>query len=349
MPKLGHSILKIALLTGVLFTGAGQASESRADPVTPVDPAWLPSSSSPYISYAYDPTRGFWTGADADVSSVRLVLSTDAGFLAFDDDMLDGFDPVFIQTGLGAIAGVAIMPYGYVVCKGNELYLGHVDGESWITDKLIQVYGLTSNFTDVDVAVGFGTTPTELGYDVFVATDSQGVRRVDSINGYEGTAADLIAGGLTHSFDVSRWVEANPFSSGYDQGMYYHGSGGGLHAFVLLDGTAHFFCDDAHMNLNQSFIPTRGVAYFNGGIAVVSDYLVEIHAPLPSQDYMASITVPGDLDGDGDADLADFELFLSCMTGPDVPCSAGCQLADLDHEGDVDLEDFADFQAAYGQ
>ena len=55
--------------------------------------------------------------------------------------------------------------------------------------------------------------------------------------------------------------------------------------------------------------------------------------------YVADVFVPGDLDGDGDADLADYEIMASCMTGP---LELGA--ADLDDDGDVDLEDFTLWQ-----
>jgi len=47
----------------------------------------------------------------------------------------------------------------------------------------------------------------------------------------------------------------------------------------------------------------------------------------------------GDLDADGDEDLADFAKFCRCYTGPGAYASAGCDLGDLDGDGDVDLID----------
>ena len=53
-----------------------------------------------------------------------------------------------------------------------------------------------------------------------------------------------------------------------------------------------------------------------------------------------------DLDGDGDVDRDDYDLFAGCMNGPEITSPPpGCdpadfENADLDSDSDVDLEDF---------
>ncbi len=62
----------------------------------------------------------------------------------------------------------------------------------------------------------------------------------------------------------------------------------------------------------------------------------------------------GDLDCDGDVDLADFATLAVCFTGPDVTTPpAGCSAAefagsDIDGDGDVDLADFSSFAVFFG-
>jgi hypothetical protein len=51
----------------------------------------------------------------------------------------------------------------------------------------------------------------------------------------------------------------------------------------------------------------------------------------------------GDMDGDGDVDLADWVLFLACLRGPDRPVPDLCDRADLDGDGDVDMDDVSIF------
>jgi cytochrome c peroxidase len=61
---------------------------------------------------------------------------------------------------------------------------------------------------------------------------------------------------------------------------------------------------------------------------------------------LRSELTPGDIDGDGDVDLADFAVFGQCFGGSNQPPAGACPsplIADLDADGDVDLSDFATF------
>ncbi len=53
---------------------------------------------------------------------------------------------------------------------------------------------------------------------------------------------------------------------------------------------------------------------------------------------------PGDLDGDGDVDLDDYDEFADCMEGPGISFVVGCEVADMDDDEDVDLHDFAEWE-----
>ena len=55
----------------------------------------------------------------------------------------------------------------------------------------------------------------------------------------------------------------------------------------------------------------------------------------------------GDVDEDGDVDLADYIAMLDCLAGPDAPLTAGCEVFDLDGDNDTDLADLLAFQAAF--
>ncbi len=55
--------------------------------------------------------------------------------------------------------------------------------------------------------------------------------------------------------------------------------------------------------------------------------------------------VGGDMDGDGDVDLADYPDFEACLLGPGSAAGVDCLCADFNEDGDVDLIDFSAFQA----
>ncbi len=61
-------------------------------------------------------------------------------------------------------------------------------------------------------------------------------------------------------------------------------------------------------------------------------------------DPCAGGNASGDIDGDGDVDLGDFEESVSCFLGPDTIYPVGCECVDFDLDGDVDMRDFAEFQ-----
>lgn len=57
-----------------------------------------------------------------------------------------------------------------------------------------------------------------------------------------------------------------------------------------------------------------------------------------------------DVDGDGDVDLSDFSVFLTCFNGPSRPWagpSATCTKFDVDSDKDIDLADFGEFLTCF--
>ncbi|MCK4658641.1 MAG: hypothetical protein KAV82_03880 [Phycisphaerae bacterium] len=59
------------------------------------------------------------------------------------------------------------------------------------------------------------------------------------------------------------------------------------------------------------------------------------------------LPILGDLDGDGDVDLDDFNSLAGCLDGPQFSLQPGCEPADFDGDDDMDLADFGVFQAAF--
>ena len=55
---------------------------------------------------------------------------------------------------------------------------------------------------------------------------------------------------------------------------------------------------------------------------------------------------PFDDNGNGFIDVAEFDTFVGCLSGPDSGIGISCENHDADLDGDVDSQDFAQFQIA---
>lgn len=86
-------------------------------------------------------------------------------------------------------------------------------------------------------------------------------------------------------------------------------------------------------------------AVVNGRSVVLADRLLVGNIPPEPYALVVGLPVNGDLDADGDVDLADVIRFLSCFSGAGQALDADCAAADLDGDGDSDLADFLTLQA----
>jgi hypothetical protein len=55
----------------------------------------------------------------------------------------------------------------------------------------------------------------------------------------------------------------------------------------------------------------------------------------------------GDGDGNGSIGLADFDAYAACMSGPTLDTVDGCECMDFDGDGDADMIDFQSFQQRF--
>jgi glycosidase len=97
--------------------------------------------------------------------------------------------------------------------------------------------------------------------------------------------------------------------------------------------------------VGNQFLPGLGGGYANLGQVPLS--LESI--PGPQYLTIALEHAPGDWNGDGTVDLADYAGLSACLTGPGPTALApGCPSFDFAGDVDVDLEDVAEFQRAMG-
>lgn len=97
--------------------------------------------------------------------------------------------------------------------------------------------------------------------------------------------------------------------------------------------------------VGNQFLPGLGGGYANLGHVPLSIESI----PGPQFATVALNHLPGDWNGDGTVDLADYAGLAACLTGPGPTALApGCPSFDFTADSDVDAEDVAEFQRAMG-
>ncbi len=100
-------------------------------------------------------------------------------------------------------------------------------------------------------------------------------------------------------------------------------------------------------------IPQDHDGYFQSIIADRTETLLVYQAEHGATDFGNLATwlknTVGDLDCNGIVDINDFENYLDCVTGPGVPTGVECRDADLDGDGDADIADVAIMQRVFSQ
>lgn len=148
------------------------------------------------------------------------------------------------------------------------------------------------------------------------------------------------------------WRPTLPLAGTYEVALYYRSTGSGRPSNAAY--TVHHANGSTNVTVNQqingstwvaigtySFVPgTTGrltlTSQAEAGKTIVAD---------AARWRFVNDPQPGDYDGDGDVDTADFAVFEACWTGASTGSLAPqCRTADIDRDFDVDQCDFAFFQ-----
>ncbi len=151
----------------------------------------------------------------------------------------------------------------------------------------------------------------------------------------------------------SPWIRLKDADNNYFEYQYFQGG----YPYDLLNQARNTW-RSYQIPLNAS--PTENNGWRRttvGAPALAHIQYVEIHADtwdagftlwLDGVGFDPPLRPPGDFDGDGDADVADFGHFQDCFNGPNrTPKRTGCADADFDADLDVDVADFGAFQDCF--
>jgi len=263
--SIGRRILPWAAAASVLIVPVVANAAPLGKPLDDV------SDSSPASSYAAPAGFGNLTGADGDVANPQWIAVTDSGFA----HIMNGANATplaTIDTGISGLTGVAITGYDgsdflAALCAGTTIYEGKLSQTAWTQSGTIDL--TTSNLTDIDRALGA----------YFIATESDGIRKVT------GGGTSAVDTGAWNAYDVIEFL-----ANTYDNNMSE--LNGQAFKLIDVDGIPLGGVDD-DKTVNWSPATTiRGIAYYDGGIAVVQNPGVHIHNEQAYQQHMQPIPEP---------------------------------------------------------
>lgn len=114
--------------------------------------------------------------------------------------------------------------------------------------------------------------------------------------------------------------------------------------YILFPAGGTYGAGGGHATATDTNDPSLPTGYYGLTLEFCRDPLADhsiINGTLTESEMAVHYLepVPGDIDADGDVDVADYAELQACAEGPGAPVSGPCQQADLDGDGSVDAAD----------
>ena len=155
-----------------------------------------------------------------------------------------------------------------------------------------------------------------------------------------------VGAAYTFWYDGSQWVEgARLLASDGDHGDSF-GSQVALFYDTAVIGAP--YNDDNGVGSGSAYVFAGLSDRNNNGVLDTCDIASGFSEDNDGNGVPDECETPGDVDGDGDVDLADLAALLAAY-GSHIGDPAYDPYADIDGDGDVDLSDLAELLAHYGQ
>ncbi len=219
--------------------------------------------------------------------------------------------------------------------RGRENLINNSNQVAYQGFPDLYVYDLasdtTTNVSDLPggpgTAVGSDFRINDLGDVVFIFiaqtiyfhADTASFETLSALPGFPSGSFISYSNDLSNHGEVTFCMGSNYYYDPFDQ------------TFTTLNGH-----DGIPTTGRETSISSVGIIAFTAGLALAEDIYLAIPQP------------HGDLNGNGILDLADLEVFTSCLEGPATPVEGACNAFDEEPDHDLDLYDFSVFQQSFG-
>ncbi|HPA21543.1 MAG TPA: hypothetical protein PLU30_27635 [Verrucomicrobiae bacterium] len=253
-------IARKAMMYGALIAGLTSEAGASLMPLDDVhDSTFIPPVILKPASY------GNLTGGDGDVSDPIWVASTDLGYLHFYNGT-NAIPVKTVNTGVPDLSGVAYLGNNnYALSGGGNIYVGNVSGNTWTQTTLLPLDVLA--ITDIDFANNKYWIST--ADDIRLVNDDLSTTVIDPGGGQSLDILVFKDGVYTVNYNMAQG-NAELFNRQDLNGNILHGAG-----------------NEALVDWNNS-TTVRGIAYYDGGVAVIMNPGMQMHGEQAYQPNMLS-------------------------------------------------------------